>query len=44
MLHSTSNKRKHLLRAVDTQARISVLALENKVTAHKGEEQAANQR
>ena len=44
MLHSTSNKRKHLLRAVDTQARIWVLALENKVTAHKGEEHAANQR
>lgn len=44
MLHSTSNKRKHLLRAVDSQARIWVLALENKVTAHKGEEHAANQR
>ena len=44
MLHSTSNKRKHLLRAVDSQVRIWVLALENKVTAHNGEEQAANQR
>ena len=44
MLHSTSNKRKCLQRAVDSQARIWVLALENKVTAHKGEEHAANQR
>jgi hypothetical protein len=36
MLHSTSKKRKCLLRAVESQVRISVLALENKVTAHKG--------